>query len=63
MNVSWDEDSEEEKSESECPNDSENFVALMALSNVSSMQGLSNKDSKSDEDINLHDFLDQEHDT
>lgn len=34
----------------------------MTLSNVSSVQGSSDKDSKSEEDIDLHEFSNQEHD-
>ena len=47
LNVSWDDKSEEEISEPESStNGSGKYVAFMALSNVSSIQGLSNRTLK-----------------
>lgn len=58
LNVSWDDDFEEEDSEPDShTNEFENFIAFMAISNASSLQGSSDKDSKLGEDLDLHDFF------
>ena len=50
LNVSWEEDTDEEKSEPESPdNDFKDCVAFMALSTVSSLQGSSDRESKSND--------------
>ena len=58
LNVAWDEDSNEDVSEPYSPsNESGKFIAFMGISNTSSMQG-----SKSDEDLEINEFSDEEHD-
>ena len=56
LNVAWDEDSDEDVSEPDSPSSEfGKFIAFMAVSNTSSMQG-----SKSDEDLEINDFSDEE---
>lgn len=63
MNVSWEDNSLEEDSEPKSPShESRKSVAFMGRSNVFSMQGLSDKESNSDEDLDLHDFSDNKQD-
>ena len=60
MNISWEDDSKEENREPESSsNESKRFVAFMARS-TSLLQGSSDKDSKLDEDLDIHDFSNNE---
>lgn len=61
LNMSWEEDTDEEKSEPESlDNDFKNCVAFMALSIVSSMQGSSDRESKSDDNSDSDNFSDDD---
>eukprot|EP00268_Persea_americana_P034952 TRINITY_DN3454_c0_g1_i2.p1 TRINITY_DN3454_c0_g1~~TRINITY_DN3454_c0_g1_i2.p1 ORF type:complete len:227 (-),score=57.35 TRINITY_DN3454_c0_g1_i2:922-1602(-) len=63
LNVSWEEDTDEEKSEPESPNnDFKNCVAFMALSTVSSLQGSSDRESKSNDNSDFDNFSDDDKD-
>ena len=63
LNVSWEEDTDGEKREPESPdNDFQNYVAFMALSTVSSMQGSSDKESKSDDNSDSDNLSDDDKD-
>ena len=63
LDISWENDYEEECSEPESPSrESGRCVAFMVLSNPSFMQGSFDRDSKSDEDIDLQDFSNNEQD-
>ena len=64
FNVSWEDDTDEEKSEPESPDDDfKNCVAFMALSTVSSMQGSFDRESKSDENSDSDNFFDDDEDS
>ena len=57
--MSWDEDTDEKKSEPESPTlELGKFVVFMVVSNASFVQGSSDKESKSDEDIDNNFFSD-----
>ena len=61
--MSWEEDTDEEKSEPEYPdNDFKNCVAFMVLSIVSSMQGSSDRESKSYDYSDSDNFSDDDED-
>lgn len=64
MNVTWGDDSENEKNEPESPTQGfGKFIAFMTRSSeISSMQGSSDRDSKLDEDLSLNGFSDEEQD-
>ena len=64
LNISWDDDSEEEDSEVESPihaSESAKFVAFMTRTNSSLVQGY-DKDPKPYEDLNLPEFSDDDQD-
>ena len=64
MNVTWDDDYEDEKSETESLSESVGkFITFKSRSSkISSVQGSSDRDSKSDEDLNLHETSDDDQD-
>ena len=63
LNVSWEEDTDEEKSEPESPdNDFKNCVAFMALSAVYSLHSSSDRESKSDDNSDSDNFSDDDKD-
>ena len=62
MNVSWEEDSKNEYSESESQFEYAKFVAFMTCTNSSFEQGSFDKDSKSDDESKLDDLFDEEQD-
>ena len=63
LNVSWEEDIDEDKSDPESPdNEFKTSVAFMALFIVSSMQGSSHRESKFDKTLDFDDFFDDDKD-
>lgn len=61
--MSWEEDTDEEKSEPESPdNDFKNCIAFMALSTVSSLQGSSDRESKSNDNSDSDNLSDDDKD-
>ena len=61
--MSWEDDADEEKSEPESPdNDFKNCVVFMALSTISSMQGSSDRESKSNDNSDSDNFSDDDKD-
>lgn len=62
MTLSWEEDFDNENSESGLSSESSKFVAFTTGTNSSFVQGSSDRGSKSDEESNLHDFSDNEQD-
>lgn len=64
LNITWDNDSENENCEPKSPTQGpRKFIAFMAkYLDIFSEQGSSDRDSKSDEDLSLNGFADEEHD-
>ena len=63
LNIAWEEDTDEEKSELESPNNEfKNCVSFIVVSTISSMQGSSNRESKSDENSDSDNFSDDDKD-
>lgn len=62
LNVSWEEDSEDENSESESQSKYAKFVAFMSSTNLSFEQGSSDKDFKSNDESRCEDLSDEEQD-